>query len=195
MATIQHRKGKDIYVQWVGADGKRRGKSFPENRKRQAKQFAAEQDSKRKEHRSGIGLEAAAVKCLEDREEVTQLGTWTRYESVLTHFVEYIGAKPLVRVGVDHISSWRNDRLKDHAKSTVRNDLKCIRAFLNWCMARKWIADNPAKLVDIPKVKKRLPKYLPPQEIEKMLADLKKAPPEIRLIGLFALRAGMRRFV
>lgn len=181
-------------MQWMGPDGKRHGKSFALNCRREAKRFAGQQDAQRKEARSGIDLETAVVLYLEDRESVCALGTWTRYESVLTQFVDWAGRCGLGTVSTQKISEWRNARLEKLARTTVRNDLKCLKAFFRWCKARKWIVEDPSAAVDTPKCKRVLPRFLTPELAEKLLDAMKQdAPAEFHLIALFALRAGMRR--
>jgi integrase/recombinase XerD len=193
MATITHREGKDVYVQWVGPDGKRHGKSFSLNARREAKRFAGEQDAKRKEARSGIGLEAAVCAFLEDRERVTAVGTWTRYESCIASFVAVCPDARVNTVTVGMVEAWRNARLKTHQPSTVRNDIKALRSFFSWCVRRGWCEVNPASRASTPKVKRSLPRFLTPDQLERLLVELQDADPAFHLIALFALRAGMRR--
>ena len=194
-SIIEDTKRGRLLVYYYASDGKRHGKQFSLNERRAAKRFAAEQDTKKKDVLSGVDLQTAVVFYIEDRSVMCALGTWTRYKSALEDFAEHVGpTTPLGRIGVHQIAEWRNKRLESKQKSTVRNDLKCMRAFFTWCVNRKWCETNPAKSVDIPRVKRGIPSFLTPEQIEKLLSSLKKdAPKEYYLIGVMALRCGLRR--
>lgn len=194
MASIVERKDRGkICVYWYDAAGKRHGKFFSLDERRKAKQFAGIKDSA-KRLGEATTLETAATYYLEDRMAVCEASTYDRYKSVIEHFCAVYPNATLASIDAQKISTWRNDRLAIRARTTVRNDFKCLRAFFRWCIARKWLAEDPSRSVEAPRVKRTLPRFLTPEQCEKLLAAMKeKAPAELHLICLFALRAGMRR--
>jgi len=54
-------------------------------------------------------------------------------------------------------------------KSTVARKLAAIRSFLQFCLNKKWIEDNPAKLVATPKQERHVPSFLSEDEMAKFL--------------------------
>lgn len=83
-----------------------------------------------------------------------------------------------------------------YASSTVARKVAAVKSFFNFLRARKLIAANPAKEVDSPKVKKRLPQTLTPAEVEELLAapDHKQSPKNLRDAALLTVlyATGMR---
>jgi integrase/recombinase XerC len=64
---------------------------------------------------------------------------------------------------------------KRNKKSTVARKLSAIRSFLQFCIKKKWLEDNPAKAVATPKQEKRVPSFLSEDEMAKFL-DLPRSP-------------------
>jgi integrase/recombinase XerC len=58
---------------------------------------------------------------------------------------------------------------KKNKKSTVARKLAAIRSFLQFCMNKKWLEDNPAKLVATPKQDRYVPSFLSEDEMAKFL--------------------------
>ncbi len=58
---------------------------------------------------------------------------------------------------------------KKNKKSTVARKLAAIRSFLQFCMKRKWVEDNPAKVVATPKQEKHVPSFLSEDEMAEFL--------------------------
>jgi tyrosine recombinase XerC len=58
---------------------------------------------------------------------------------------------------------------KKNKKSTVARKLAAIRSFLQFCMKKKWVEDNPAKVVATPKQEKHVPSFLSEDEMAKFL--------------------------
>ncbi len=54
-------------------------------------------------------------------------------------------------------------------KSTSSRKLAAIRSFYQFCIQRKWMADNPAKIVATPKQEKTVPSFLTEKEMAEFL--------------------------
>ena len=54
-------------------------------------------------------------------------------------------------------------------KSTVSRKLAAIRSFFQHCVRKRWIEDNPAKVVSTPKQEKPVPSFLSEEEMEEFL--------------------------
>ena len=58
---------------------------------------------------------------------------------------------------------------KKNKKSTIARKLASIRSFLQYCMMRKWLEDNPAKVVSTPKQERHVPSFLSEEEVAEFL--------------------------
>lgn len=58
---------------------------------------------------------------------------------------------------------------KGNKKSTMARKLAAIRSFFQFCMRKKWLEDNPAKIVATPKQEKYVPSFLSEDEMAKFL--------------------------
>lgn len=58
---------------------------------------------------------------------------------------------------------------KKRAKSTVGRKLAAMRSFYDFCVRRKWIAENPAKILATPRQDKRVPSFLSEEEAAALL--------------------------
>jgi len=101
--------------------------------------------------------------------------TIAAYRNDLTQFLRYLEEK-------DSISSWAevdkdtiisyvlNLKEREYTSSTVARKVAAIKSFFHYLMAEKVIADDPTATLDSPKVKKRLPKAISREDIERLLA-------------------------
>ncbi|MBN1272001.1 MAG: tyrosine recombinase XerC [Candidatus Aminicenantes bacterium] len=81
------------------------------------------------------------------------------------------------------------------AKSTIARKLAALRSFFQYCIKRRWMDDNPAKIVATPRQEKKVPSFLSEEEIRNLLefpSSLK--PNEIRDKSVLELlyASGMR---
>jgi len=58
---------------------------------------------------------------------------------------------------------------KQNKKSTVARKLAAIRSFFQFCIKKKWLEDNPAKVVATPKQEKHVPSFLSEDEMAQFL--------------------------
>lgn len=71
---------------------------------------------------------------------------------------------------------------KAYASSSVARKVAAVKSFFNFLYARGIISENPTTKIESPKVKKRLPKALSSEEVERLLAApmTKKTPKHLR---------------
>ena len=102
--------------------------------------------------------------------------TIAAYRNDLTQFLRYLEQQ-------DHqYSSWAevdkntiinyvlNLKEREYTSSTVARKVAAIKSFFHYLMAEKVILDDPTATLDSPKVKKRLPKAISREDIERLLA-------------------------
>lgn len=70
-------------------------------------------------------------------------------------------------------------REHEYAKATTARKLATLRSFYKFCLRRNHISANPVATIRTPKQEKRLPKFLSPEEVSKLLA----APDDGSLLG------------
>jgi tyrosine recombinase XerC len=94
------------------------------------------------------------------------------YQRDLTQFADYMGEKQIPLRKADNIqirgfmAHLHERKLK---KSTLARKLAAVRSFYQFGVKKKWIAENPAKVVAIPKQEKRVPSFLSEEEMASFL--------------------------
>jgi len=58
---------------------------------------------------------------------------------------------------------------KRNKKSTVARKIAAIRSFFQFCIRKRWLEDNPAKVVATPKQEKPVPSFLSEEDMEQFL--------------------------
>ncbi len=101
--------------------------------------------------------------------------TIAAYRNDLTQFLRYLEQQ-------DQHSSWAeidkdtiinyvlNLKEREYTSSTVARKVAAIKSFFHYLMAEKIVVDDPTATLDSPKVKKRLPKAISREDIERLLA-------------------------
>lgn len=110
--------------------------------------------------------------------------TLESYERDLQHFRAYLqkrGSTLLDDVREHHISSYLG-YLHDEgrANSTISRNLASIRSFFHFLVREECIQNDPTLHVETPKIEKRLPRVLTPEEVERLL----RAPDQTTIAGL-----------
>jgi integrase/recombinase XerC len=98
--------------------------------------------------------------------------TISNYRSDLLQLSQFLEKKKLNLRGVDNIVlrgflAVLYDRGKK--KSTIGRKLAAIRSFFQFCVRKRWMDDNPAKVVSTPKQDKPVPSFLTEEEMQKFL--------------------------
>jgi integrase/recombinase XerD len=103
--------------------------------------------------------------------------TIAAYLNDLSQFVEFMRArspKPVQEPG-DCTAEMLNDYLGDmrgrgYASATIARKVAATKSFFHFLNAQGLIAANPALGLESPKIEKRLPRILTPEEVERLLA-------------------------
>lgn len=64
-------------------------------------------------------------------------------------------------------------KLSGYEFSSVARTLFCLRVFFSWLLAQNYRKDNPAELLESPKLWTNLPELLSPEEISKLINSIK----------------------
>jgi len=101
--------------------------------------------------------------------------TIAAYRNDLTQFLRYLEQQDRysawAEVDKDTIISYvLNLKEREYTSSTVARKVAAIKSFFHYLMAEKIIVDDPTATLDSPKVKKRLPKAISREDIERLLA-------------------------
>jgi len=67
---------------------------------------------------------------------------------------------------------------REYASSTVARKIAAVKSFFHYLFQNGFLADDPTATLDSPKVKKRLPRAVSPEEIERLLAVAKGESPK-----------------
>ncbi len=103
--------------------------------------------------------------------------TIAAYRNDLTQFLRYLQeqdgeTEQLAWAGVNRdtiISYVLNLKEREYTSSTVARKVAAIKSFFHYLVADKVIFDDPTATLDSPKVKKRLPKAISREDIERLL--------------------------
>jgi tyrosine recombinase XerC len=98
--------------------------------------------------------------------------TIASYQRDLLQLADYLEEKNVKLRGIDNIvlrGFLARLQQKKNKKSTVARKLAAIRSFLQFCMKKKWVEDNPAKVVATPKQEKHVPSFLSEDEMAEFL--------------------------
>lgn len=129
--------------------------------------------------------------------------TIAAYKNDLGQFVSYLQANNLNNarswqsIGADKINGYVT-YMKDqpYASSSVARKVAAVKSFFNYLETNQIIQENPTTDIDSPKVKKRLPKTLTSEEVERLLEapKSKKSPKNLRDVALLNMlySTGMR---
>ncbi|WP_420631201.1 site-specific tyrosine recombinase/integron integrase [Candidatus Leptofilum sp.] len=129
--------------------------------------------------------------------------TIAAYKNDLGQFVSYLQDHNLNSTGQwQSINSERINayveymKEQPYASSSVARKVAAVKSFFNYLHANQIVQENPTTNIDSPKVKKRLPKTLSSEEVERLLQAPanKKSPKNLRDLALLNMlySTGMR---
>lgn len=119
--------------------------------------------------------------------------TLMSYMRDLNQYHDYLdnelNIKSIIKVTLGHIRSYvryLND--KGMSANSIKRAISSIRVYHNYLSEKGLMKDNPAHLLEIPKVPKKLPNILTIQEIENILSAIPSTTPmAIRDLAIFEL--------
>lgn len=129
--------------------------------------------------------------------------TIAAYKNDLGQFVSYLQENNLNNagswqsIGADKINGYVTYmKEQPYASSSVARKVAAVKSFFNYLETNQIIQENPTTDIDSPKVKKRLPKTLTAEEVERLLEApaSKKSPKNLRDLALLNMlySTGMR---
>jgi integrase/recombinase XerD len=101
--------------------------------------------------------------------------TLAAYRNDLSQFLDYVRRRVpgWEDVGhdtiMDYIMAMKGEQ--EYASSTVARKVAAIKSFFHYLVDRGMLEDDPTATLDSPKVRKRLPKAIPAQDLEQLLAE------------------------
>jgi integrase len=124
-------------------------------------------------------------KIVERREATT-----TGHEKRLRTFIENFGGKFAHDVTVNDIEDWLSAR--SGGELNKRHYLASVRALFNHGLRRGAVGSNPAEAVEMPEAATAAPRIMAVVEVEKYLAAIAKAAPELLAREALAFFCGLR---
>jgi integrase/recombinase XerD len=101
--------------------------------------------------------------------------TLAAYRNDLFQFLQFLGGRVAAweqvsrETIIDYIMSMKGER--EYASSTVARKVAAIKSFFHYLVNRGELEDDPTATLDSPKVRKRLPKAISPENMERLLAE------------------------
>jgi integrase/recombinase XerC len=98
--------------------------------------------------------------------------TISSYKRDLLQLAGYLEERKVVLRRVDNVilrGFLAKLQENQNKKSTVARKLAAIRSFFQFCIKKKWLEDNPAKVVATPKQEKHVPSFLSEDEMAQFL--------------------------
>jgi integrase/recombinase XerD len=99
----------------------------------------------------------------------------------------------------DRITTYRDQRAAQVAASTLFNELCVIRSMCKWCVRKRYLADDPTKYVDYPKLPKPNPRALKRTQLKQLFTIIDTEPDTFkatwrrnRLLLLLLVYTGLR---
>jgi integrase/recombinase XerD len=95
------------------------------------------------------------------------------YSRDLNRFVQYLEVRqmPLLGVSQEEIAGYISKLGKSLSARSVARNLSVLKTFFRYLVAEKKIAQNPARLLDTPRIPRRLPNVLNYGEVERLLGQ------------------------
>jgi len=100
--------------------------------------------------------------------------TTSAYRNDLTQFLDFISqeVQSWEQVGKPALTAYiRTLQQQRYASSTIARKVAAVKSFFHFMLDTKLLSDDPTATLDSPKVKKRLPKILSPEQVEALLDE------------------------
>ncbi|MBS3818970.1 tyrosine recombinase XerC [bacterium] len=105
-------------------------------------------------------------------EKNASIHTINNYRRDLYQFNAYLSTRKVPFSKIDHMilrGFLAKLHQKQEKKSTISRKLATLRSFFQFCIKKKWLEDNPAKLVSTPRQDKPVPTFLSEEEMTRFL--------------------------
>jgi site-specific recombinase XerD len=102
---------------------------------------------------------ADAITAFENHILSLESSTQRKYKNVLAHLrahCQKLGVRDIMQLTVEHLDAFRANR--ELSPTTSTKELQTLRQFCGFCLERRWVADNPAKRI-------KLPRNIRPEEV------------------------------
>lgn len=167
-------------------NGRRRTKTFDHEPTRREKLDAIRAWSESSPHRSE-SVAAYLARWLRDGLPRARPRTVQRYRYIVDHhIVPVLGEVPLADLSPLDVQRWING-----LGAVQRHSLMCLRAALSRAVAWNLIDRNPAQHVELPKLERKVPRILSPEQTQTLLSQVKGDP--LEALWLLAVYTGMRQ--
>jgi len=102
------------------------------------------------------------------------------YSRDLVRFVAFLGKRGLSAVDVsgDHIAEYVGGMGRELSMRSVARNISAVKMFFRFLASENRIESNPARLIESPRVGRRLPDVLGPGEVDELLAQPDKETPK-----------------
>ncbi len=145
------------------------------------------------EKQEKISLSQFIQEYLEWSESNKAYATLKRERSIFKNFLSYFGERPLRSISVKQIEEYRSFLLRSgRAASGINLDFRHLKAAFNKALEWGYIKQNPFGKIKPLKGKTGPPRFIPPEEMEKIFSFLKQKDPEFCDFVALALETGCR---
>jgi len=100
------------------------------------------------------------------------------YKDAIKSFQHFVPAQSLEDITEGAIETWmlQGKQQRQWSAKTIRERLKAIDLFFKWLLKKEIVQHNPVEKVDAPRIPKSLPKFLPLDQAELLLAWTRNYP-------------------
>jgi integrase len=112
------------------------------------------------------------------------------YGDKLGLFGREMNGRNLAHTTVAVLETWLKAR--GFSPESRTSYLRTLRAFFGWAMKRRYIGENPAQAIDMPKVDRKRVTYLGVEDCERLLRTTETERPELVPYVALAMFAGLR---
>jgi tyrosine recombinase XerC len=105
-------------------------------------------------------------------EKNSSVHTISSYRGDLAQLADYLEEKKVALRGIDNIvlrGFLASLYQKNQKKTTIGRKLAAVRSFFQFCLKKRWLDDNPAKIVATPRQEKNVPSFLSEEEMAAFL--------------------------
>lgn len=186
-------------VGWRDGEGKQRSRSCGDEGEANNLRLAIEGGGvlARPVVAEGVSVGEAVARWVLDRASGSR-ETARSYLSIGRAFCGHVGPQvPVAAVRQADVQAWKQARVAEGKKgSTVRANLKAMKAFFGWAMRQGLVVADPTVGIDVPRSRRALPRWIDEARTGELIGALAgdvEADPDWLAVVLLAVRMGLRR--